>query len=402
MKFKYKGRNKAGVLQQGIVEASSTRSAQELLVRNGLSISKLKEIKEIPVISGIMRIWEGVRPREFVIFSRQLSTLIDSKVPLLTALHSIANQTENKFFAIKLNSVIVDIDGGSSLSEALAKHPDVFSKFYVNMVKAGESSGTLQKALNDLADNMEKNYELTSKLRGAMYYPGFILSAMVVVGFIVMSFVMPRLLTILDEAHVDLPLQTKILIAISKFLAVYWWAVAMVAIAGIMSMVYYIRTEDGKKEYDQFILKVPIIKKILHDVYIARFSENLCTLIQSGLPITTALLITSDVVGNEVYRKIIREAAEEIKKGGGIAEVLNKYEIIPPVVVQMVRVGEHTGRIDFALSKITIFYVQETDRMVKNFSTLIEPILMVILAIGVGLLVSAVLLPIYQVATSIK
>jgi general secretion pathway protein F len=338
MKFKYKGRNKAGVLQQGIVEASSTRSAQELLVRNGLSITKLKEIKEIPVISGVMKIWEGVRPREFVIFSRQLATLIDSKVPLLTALHSIANQTENKFFAIKLNSVIVDIDGGSSLSEALAKHPDVFSKFYVNMVKAGESSGTLQKALNDLADNMEKNYELTSKLRGAMYYPGFILSAMIVVGFIVMSFVMPRLLTILDEAKVELPLQTKILIVVSGFLASYWWAVAMVAIAGIISLVYYIRTEDGKKEYDQFILKVPIIKKILHDVYIARFSENLCTLIQSGLPITTALLITSDVVGNEVYRKIIREAAEEIKKGGGIAEVLNKYEIIPPVVVQMVRV----------------------------------------------------------------
>lgn len=402
MKFKYKGRNKAGVLQQGIVEASSTRSAQELLVRNGLSIIKLKEIKEIPIISGIMRIWEGVRPREFVIFSRQLATLIDSKVPLLTALHSIANQTENKFFAIKLNSVIVDIDGGSSLSEALAKHPEVFSKFYVNMVKAGESSGTLQKALNDLADNMEKNYELTSKLRGAMYYPGFILCAMIVVGFIVMSFVMPRLLTILDEANVELPLQTKVLIAVSSFLAVYWWAVAMVAIAGIISLVYYIRTDDGKKEYDQFILKIPIIKKILHDVYIARFSENLCTLIQSGLPITTALLITSDVVGNEVYRKIIHEAAEEIKKGGGIAEVLNKYEIIPPVVVQMVRVGEHTGRIDFALSKITTFYVQETDRMVKNFSTLIEPILMVILAIAVGILVSAVLLPIYQVATSIK
>jgi len=402
MKFKYKGRNKAGVLQQGIVEASSTRSAQELLVRNGLSIIWLKEIKEIPIISGVLRIWEGVRPKEFVIFSRQLATLIDSKVPLLTALHSIANQTENRFFAIKLNSVIVDIDGGSSLSEALSKHPDVFTNFYVNMVKAGESSGTLQKALNDLADNMEKNYELTSKLRGAMYYPGFILSAMLVVGFVMMSFVMPKLLTILEEANVDLPLQTKILIAVSNFLASYWWAVAMVAIAGIVSLVYYIKTEDGKREYDQFVLKVPIIKKILHDVYIARFSENLCTLIQSGLPITTALLITSDVVGNEVYRKIIREAAEEIKKGGGIAEVLNKYEIIPPVVVQMVRVGEHTGRIDFALSKITSFYVQETDRMVKNFSTLIEPILMVILAIGVGLLVSAVLLPIYQVATSIK
>lgn len=402
MKFKYRGRNKAGVLQQGIVEASSTRAAQELLVGHGLTIVQMKEMKELPLISGALKVWEGVRPREFVIFSRQLATLIDSKVPLLTALHSIANQTENKFFAIKLNSIIVDIDGGSSLSEAMSKHPGVFSKFYINMVKAGESSGTLQKALNDLADNMEKNYELTAKLRGAMYYPGFILTAMFVVGFVMMSFVMPKLLVILSEANVELPLQTKILIAVSNFLSVYWWAVALVIIAGVIALVYYIRTEDGKREYDEFILKIPIIKRILHDVYIARFSENLSTLIQSGLPITTSLLITSDIVGNDVYKRIIREAAEEIKKGGGIAEVLNRYEIIPPVVVQMIRVGESTGRIDFALGKVTNFYLQETDRMVKNFSTLIEPILMVILAIGVGILVSAVLLPIYQVATSIK
>ncbi len=402
MKFKYTAKNKAGVPQQGIVEAYSTRSAQELLISHGLSVLRLKEIKEIPIISEIVRVWEGIKPKDFVIFSRQLATLIDSKVPLLTSIHSIANQTDNKFFAIKLNSIIVDIDGGSSLSGALAKHPDVFSKFYVNMVKAGESSGTLQKALNDLADNMEKNYELTAKLRGAMYYPAFILSAMIIVGFVMMSFVMPKLLVILEEAKVDLPIQTKVLIAVSNFLAQYWWAVALVAIAGFISLVYYIRTEDGRKEYDQWILKIPIIKQMLHNVYIARFSENLSTLIQSGLPITTSLLITSDVVGNNVYREIIREAAEEIKKGGGIAEVLNRYEIIPQTVVQMIRVGEHTGRIDYALSKVTHFYMQETDRMVKSFSTLIEPVLMVILAVGVGILVSAVLLPIYQVATSIK
>ncbi|MBT3356513.1 type II secretion system F family protein [bacterium] len=401
MKFKYKAQNKGGQLQQGIVEASSTRSAKELLIQNGLSIVSLDEIKEVPLISSLLRIWEGVRPKEFVIFARQLSTLIDSKVPLLSALHSIANQTENKYFALKINSVIVDIDGGSSLSEAMAKNPETFTQFYVNMVKAGEASGTLQKALNDLADNTEKNYELTAKLRGAMYYPGFILGAMIVVGFVVMAFVMPKLLVILKESNVELPLQTKLLIAISDFMANYWWAVGIAMIFGISGVMYYIKTDEGKKEFDQLILKIPIIKKILHNVYIARFSENLSTLIQSGLPITTALLITSDVVGNHVYKEIIRESAEEIKKGGGIADVLNKYEIIPPVVVQMVRVGEHTGRIEFTLSRVTKFYLAETDRMVKNFSTLIEPILMVILAVGVGLLVSAVLLPIYQVATSI-
>jgi len=228
------------------------------------------------------------------------------------------------------------------------------------------------------------------------------LTAMFIVGFLMMSFVMPKLLEILQESDVQLPIQTRILIAVSNFMAQYWWAVGIVVIAGFAGLVYYLKTEDGKREYDELILKVPVIKIILNNVYVARFSENLSTLIQSGLPITTSLLITSDIVGNEVYRRIIREAAEEIKKGGGISEVLNRYEIIPPVVVQMVNIGEVTGRIDFTLSKITDFYVKETDRMVKNFSTLIEPALMIILAIGVGILVSAVLLPIYQVATSIK
>jgi type II secretory pathway component PulF len=401
MKFKYKAQNKGGQMQQGIVEAASTRSAKELLIQNNLSIVSLDEVKEIPLLSGLLRVWEGVNPREFVIFSRQLSALIDSKVPLLSALHSIANQTENRYFALKINSVIVDIDGGSSLSEAMAKNPDTFTPFYINMVKAGEASGTLQKALNDLADNTEKNYELSAKLRGAMYYPAFILGAMVVVGFVIMAFVMPKLLVILSESNAELPLQTKFLIAVSGFLANYWWAVGIAIIFGIAGIIYYIKTDEGAREFDQVKLKIPIINKILHNVYISRFSENLATLIQSGLPITTALLITSDVVGNDVYKQIIREAAEEIKKGGGIADVLNKYEIIPPVVVQMVRVGEHTGRIEFTLGRVTKFYLAETDRMVKNFSTLIEPVLMVFLAIGVGLLVSAVILPIYQVATSI-
>lgn len=402
MKYKYKARSKDGQSQQGVVEAGSSRTAKEVLMKNGLTLVSLSEAREIPVISSIMRTWEGVRPREFVIFARQLSVLIDSKVPLLSALNSIATQIDNRFFALKINSIIVDIDGGSSFSDALAKHPDAFSKFYINMVRAGEASGTLQKALNDLADNVEKNYELTAKLRGALYYPGFILSAMIAVSFLMMSFVIPKLLEILEETQVTLPLQTRILIAVSGFCANYWWAIAAAMIGGVIAFVYYIKTEDGKKEYDQWILRIPIVKTMLHNVYIARFSENLATLIQSGLPITTGLLITSDVVGNEVYRKIIREAANEIKKGGGIAEVLNRYDEIPPVVVQMVRVGEHTGRIDYTLTKITEFYTKETDRMVKNFSSLIEPTLMIILAVGVGIIVSAVLLPIYQVATSIK
>ncbi len=402
MKFKYEGINKEGTLQKGIVETLSRRSAERMLVTYGLSSIKLKEVKPNSLEAIFSKIVNGVKAREFVVFSRQLATLIDSKVPLLAALDSIANQTENGFFALKLKSIMFDIDGGSSLSEALAKHGDIFSDFYISMVKAGEVSGTLQDSLNKLADNIERNYELTSALRGAMYYPAFIITAMILVGSLMMVTVIPQLLSILKEAGEKLPLQTRILIWTSDFMVNYWWAVILIAIAGVSSVIYYLKTDSGKNQFDQMVLKVPIIGKMLKNVYVARFSENLGTLLQSGLPIRIALEITADVVGNNVYKYIIRTAADEIKKGGNLSDILGRYEEIPPVMTQMVEVGEHTGRMSFTLGKITEFYTKEADRMVKNFSTLIEPILMVFLAIGVGVLVSAILLPIYQVAMSIK
>ncbi len=401
MRFKYKARSEDGEMQQGVVDSISMEAAKEVLKRNNLTLVDLKEKKEIFVVTLILRIWERVKAREFVIFSRQLSTLIDSKVPLLAALDSIANQTSNELFALKVRSLAVDVDGGLSLSEAMEKHPETFSKFFVNMIKAGEASGTLQATLNKLADNIEKNYELTSKIKGAMYYPAFIIIAMFCVGFGMMTWVMPNLLEILIEANVELPLQTKILIATSGFLSSYWWVTLIFIALGVVGVTYYLRTEGGRREYDQIILKIPVVKTMLNNVYISRFSENLSTLIQSGLPITRALTITADVVGNNVYRQIVIDSAEEIKKGGGIADELGKNEIIPPVVVQMVQVGEQTGRVDFTLGKISDFYMKETDRMVKNFSSLIEPVIMVILGVGVFVLVSAILLPIYQIATNI-
>jgi type IV pilus assembly protein PilC len=402
MRFKYEAINQAGKKQKGIVEALTKRSAIEILIHNNLRVLSLKELQQIKMLDDIQRLWEGVSARDFVMFSRQLAVLIEAKVPLMVALESIAAQLDNRFFAMRIKAIVAEIDGGSSFSDALSKHKDTFSDFYVNMVKAGEASGNLQKSLTDLADNIEKNYELTSKLKSAMYYPAFILTAMLGVGFIVMTNVMPPLLSMLRETKAKIPLQTKILMAVSDFLTNYWWLVIPFVLVAIAGMIYYIRTEDGRKEFDQAILKIPIVGKILKNIYIARFAENLATLVSSGLPITNALLITSDVVGNEVFRAIIKEAAEEVKKGGSISKIFDKYVLMPPVVVQMIHIGESTGRIDYSLSKVTDFYAKEADRMVKNFTTLIEPVIMVILAGAVGVLVSAVILPIYQVAQGIK
>ncbi len=384
MRFKYLAKDPAGNFKKGIVEASSKSSAIEVLSRHNLTALTLEEKRETPLLSSILKIWEGTKTRDFVVFSRQLAVMIDAKVPLLSALSSIADQTENRFLALKIKSIIADVDSGMSFSEAIAKHPDTFSKFYINMVKAGEASGTLQQNLNNLADNIEANYELTAKLRGALYYPGFILFAMLAVGFIVMTFVMPKLLVILKEYNVELPFTTKVLIAVSGFLASYWWIVLIIFFVAVGAFLYYIKTDQGKAEFDYIVFKIPVINKLVNNVYVTRFTENFSTLLQNGLPITTALLITSEIVGNERYRDAILDAVQEVKKGGNVSDALRKHGVVPLVVVQMIKIGEATGKIDYALKKITEFYIKETDRVVKNFSSLIEPILMVFLAIGVG------------------
>ncbi len=402
MRFKYLAKDPTGNFKKGIVEALSKVSAIEVLSQHRLAVVTLEKERENSIFSSILRIWEGVKPRDFAIFSRQLAVMISAKVPLLPALNTIADQTENRFLALKLQSIIADVESGMSFSESIAKHPDVFSNFYINMVKAGEASGTLQQSLENLADNIETNYELTAKLRGALYYPGFILFAMLVVGFIVITFVMPKLLVILKEAKVELPLTTRILIVVSGFLASYWWIVLIIFFLAIGAFLYYIRTDQGKVEFDYIVFKIPILNKLLNNIYVTRFTENFSTLLSNGLPIVTALLITSEIIGNERYREAILSAVQEIKKGSNISNALRRYEFIPTMVVQMIKIGEATGKIDYTLKKVTDFYIKETDRIVRNFSSLLEPVLMVLLAIGVGILVSAVILPIYQVATSMN
>ena len=401
MKFKYTVLNKKNNKKEGSVNANGREEAIRILKQNNNKIIELEIQGDSPLVF-LTSLFNKVSTKEFVVFSRQLAILIDSNVPLIQALRSIYVQTENDFFAGKIQEIIADVEGGNSVSGALSKHPTVFSSFYVNLVKAGEVSGNLKQSLNNLADNIEKNYDLTNKLKSAMYYPAFIFSTMLLVGFLMMAFVLPSLLEILKESDsIVLPLQTRVLIWLSDLFAAYWWALGPAILGLIGATVYYFRTEDGRKEFDQIILKIPIFSKILENIYIARFSENLTSLLKNGLTINVALNITADVIGNDVYREVIKDAVFRVKKGDKIGDVFENYDIFPPIVIQMIQVGESTGRIDYSLSKITDFYTKEADTMVKNFSSLIEPIIMVILAMGVGILVSAILLPIYQISQSI-
>jgi type II secretory pathway component PulF len=402
MKFKYKARNQAGVTQEGLVEAMTLASASSILQQHNLVVIAIEPEKETDLFAGFSRVWEGVSAKEFVIFSRQLAVMVEAKVPLLGAFKSISDQTVNPYFARVLSSVLSDIDEGKSLSESLKRHPDVFSDLYINMIQSGEVSGNLQKSLENLADNIEKNYVLTQKVKGVLYYPAFILSAFLVVAVVMLAFVIPKLMGMLTETKVELPITTRMLIASGDFMQSWWWAVMLAIILGLVSLVYYLRTEDGKKEFDIVKLKIPIIKKVLQYVYLARFAENLSTLVKSGLPIINALQISGKVVGNSVFEASISEAAERVKSGGTISEVFSEKSNFPPILVQMVKIGEETGKLDTTLNAMSKFYSREADQIVSNLASIIEPVLIVILGVGVGVLVFSIIIPIYNIAQGIK
>jgi type IV pilus assembly protein PilC len=402
MKYKYKARNQAGTLQEGVVEASTTANASALLQRHNLVVVALDPQKENNPLEGLSRLWEGVSGKEFVIFSRQMAVMVEAKVPLLSALQGIVEQTENPYFAGILSSVLADVDEGKSFSEALRRHPEVFSDLYINMVQSGEISGNLQQSLESLADNIEKNYILTQKIKGVLYYPAFILSAFFLVGFLMITFVIPKLTEMLKETNAQLPITTRALIWTGGFMQHYWWAVLIVIIAAVSGLVYYIKTDDGKKEFEILSLKIPLIGKVLKYVYLARFAENLSTLVQSGIPIVSALQITGRVVGNIVYERHISEAADKVKTGGSMSEVFSKKKDFPSIMTQMIKVGEETGKLDTTLDTMAKFYSREADQIVSNLSSIIEPVLIVILGVGVGTLVFSIIIPIYNIAQGIK
>jgi type II secretory pathway component PulF len=401
MKYKYKARNQAGVVQQGEIEASTASNATSLLQRHNLVVIDLQAQKDSDILKGLSHMWEGVSEKEFVIFSRQMAVMVEAKVPLIQALKGIIEQTANPYFAKILSEVLADVDEGKSLSESFRRHSEVFSELYVNMVQSGEISGNLQLALENLADNIEKNYTLTQKIKGVLYYPSFILAAFFLVAFLMVSFVIPKLTEMLQETNAHLPITTRILIWSGNFMNHYWWAVLLMVGAALVGLIYYVRTEEGKKEADIWSLKIPIVGRVLKYVYLARFAENLSTLVRSGIPIVSSLQIAGRVIGNIVYEGHVAEAANVVKSGGTVSEVFSKKKEFPAIMTQMIKVGEETGKLDITLDTMAKFYTREADQLVSNLSSIIEPVLIVILGVAVGVLVFSIIIPIYNIAQGI-
>ena len=399
MRFIFKAKDATGSLKEGVVDAINQDFAVQILQKSGLTpVSVEREDQGNSVVRAFRKVYERVSQKELVILFRQLATLIDAKVSLVSSLGAIEAQTENKYLRIILKEMVAGINDGMTFSEVLSKHPDTFTSLMINMIKAGEISGSLSESVTYVANGTEKSYQLTSKIKSAIFYPAFVLGVAAVIGFVIVSFILPKLASLIRDMGVETPWYTKLMMSMGDFMSQYWWAVALLVMGFIGSIVYYVKSDAGKKEWERFILTVPVFGKLLRFVYLARFADTFSSLLTRGVPMVRALMITGDVVSNVVFKAILLRAADEVKSGGTISAVFERSDEIPPVVTQMVRIGEETGKLGEVLEGTARFYDQEVDYMTKNMSALLEPILIVGLGLGVAVLVFSIILPIYNIA----
>ncbi|HEY4521990.1 MAG TPA: type II secretion system F family protein [Candidatus Paceibacterota bacterium] len=404
MQYKYTAKTQDGKETKGTLDAASLDLAVGALQRKNLLIIFIEPVGEKPKgLAGLLSFldfFSSVKMQDVVLFSRELATLFEAKVPIVNSLNIIISETENKTLRRVLSDVLDDIQGGISLSQAFSRHEKVFSRFYVSMVKSGEESGKLEEIFKFLADYLERTFELQRKARNALIYPAFVLSAFVVVMILMLVFVIPKLSTILEETGQAVPIYTKIVIGASDFLRNFgFFVLIFLALLGVF-IFRYAHTGNGKVYFARFLISIPIIGNLYRKIYLSRIADNLSTLLSGGITALRALDITSEVVDNEIYRRILVDSLESVKGGSMISDSLSKYKDIPSLFSQMIRIGEETGKLDYILKSLAGFYKRDVDNMVDNLVTLIEPILILALGLGVGLLVASVLIPIYNLSTA--
>ncbi|MBI3120187.1 MAG: type II secretion system F family protein, partial [Candidatus Kerfeldbacteria bacterium] len=382
--FSYKAKDITGRTYSGVVEAPTSEVAENLLHERKLILIELHEKKRSFLIQSSAGFLNRIPRRDIVVFARQLATMIASNIPIVRALRILVKQTDNTTFRVIVSEIADEVDGGAKLSQTLGRYPQVFDTFFVQMIRAGETSGKLDQTLEYLADQKENDYELVSKVRGALVYPAFIVLAMVGVLIVMMTFVIPRLVSVLIDSGAELPAATRALIAISNAFVDYWWLMLFVLLVLIISLVFWRRTENGKYATDAFKLRIPVVGSIYQKVYLSRFSRSLATLVSSGVPIIPSLEITGDLVGNVVYKKLTEVAIMDVKEGRPINRAFLESNQTPIMVSQMLAVGEESGKLDQVMRKLSDFYAREVGIAVQALASLIEPLVIVGLGVGAG------------------
>ena len=398
--FQYKATNDAGEHLEGEVEAVNESLAAAELSDRGLIILTLEESTkhrgeiDLPFLNRIT-------VKDIVVFSRQLAVMASANVPIVQAIKIIRDQTDNPRMQKIISEIGYEVDGGAKLSQAMSQYPKIFSDFFISMIRSGETSGKLDEVLNYLADQQESDYDMQQKIHGAMIYPAFIMFGLVAVGFLMSIFVLPKLTSILTDSGAELPFATKVLVGISGFMSSYWW-VALAIIIAVVGIFRFVTGGDGplKSQWDFIKLKMPIFGGLFQRIYVLRITRSLSTLIVGGVPLTTALEIVADVVGNTVYKELILETVKEVEDGRSIATLFLESDEIPTMVSQMMQVGEQTGKLDKILDRLTNFYSRELENLVSNLTTLIEPLIMLVMGGAVGFVVVAIILPLYNLSSN--
>lgn len=402
MLFKYKAVDEKGVEKNGEIDAPNQDIAISSLQRRGLIIVSIKEeLKGKTFLS--ISFFNKVPMKDVVILSRQIATLFGAQVSALKAFTMLATNTENKLLAKKLTEISDDIQSGVSISSALSKHPDVFSNFYVNMVKVGEETGKLNETFDHLANYLNRQYALTSKTKNALIYPIFVVITFFVVMGLMFYVVIPKLSVIILESGQEAPIFTRLIINFSNFVVDYGFLIIVFFVLLGIWLWRLSKTENGKIYLDKMRLSIPGVGDLYKKLYLSRIADNMDTMLISGIPIVRAIDITSEVVGSRVYREILKDVADGVKSGLSFSGAFEKHlDQVPNILVQMIKVGEETGALGDILKTLADFYKREVDDAVDTLVGLIEPIMIVVLGLGVGLLLVAVLMPIYNIAGNIQ
>ncbi len=393
--YRYRARNKQGEVITGLIEATSLEAAEKTLTDHALTVMSLETPK---TLWEVLRIRRHVSVKQKAFTTRQMATMVNAGLPLTQVLHLLGQSERNPLMQRTLASLQQDIEAGYSFSTAISRHPEVFSRVFVNAIRAGEATGKLEVVLKELADTLERDSAASSRFKSLMIYPIFIITAMLIVGALMMVKVVPVLSDIFGEANHQLPFSTRMLIAVSAFLQHYWWLLAIIAIAVFLFLRAYARTDQGKAVFDRLKLRLYVLKDLSLLFFMARFTRTLGMLVGAGVPLLEAIQITSDAMDNTLYRATLEQAASQVERGVSLSVALQKSTLYPPLVSQMVLVGEQSGELDHVLQKLSHTYEEEYDVKMKSATTLIEPIIVIILGLGVAFLVFAILVPIYQIS----
>ncbi len=403
MLFVYKAINQSGNKEEGQIEAFGVDSAINMLQKKGLVVSSVhpKEDEEGGFFSKIS-FFNKVSNKDVVILSRQISTLFQAQVSALRIFKLIAAEADNSKLRKHLLEIVDDLQGGSSISGALSKHPDVFSDFYVNMVKAGEESGKIDESFAYLADYLDRTYEVTTKAKNALIYPAFVIFTFIAVMILMFTVIVPKIGAIIKDSAQEVPFYTKIVFSVSDFFVHYYAFLIIGLLVAVVVVVWYMRTPEGRAWISDARLYVPYVGDLYRKLYLSRFADNMSTMVLSGIPMLKAIEVTAAIIDNQTYKDLLNSALVKVKAGQALSVAIGDNDEMPRMLVQMIKVGEESGEMGNILKTMAKFYQREVMNAVDTLVGLIEPVMIVGLGLGVGILLSSVLMPIYNIASSVQ